>query len=155
MAEPANTPVASSTPQRPVVLHIGDAVEYNPSTYAEFSAAFDVIRPTADERARPAFMAALRERRWGDFAAIFRPHWGSGGEMGKWDRELVDVLPPSVRVFASAGAGFDWADTELLGERGTRPSWLDIIHYTNVAQASSTATRASQPPRPSPTLPSS
>lgn len=38
--------------------------------------------------------------------------------MGLWDSELVDLLPSTVRVFASAGAGFDWADTKLLGERG-------------------------------------
>lgn len=38
--------------------------------------------------------------------------------MGKWDEELISLLPPTVRVFASAGAGFDWADTELLGKKG-------------------------------------
>lgn len=38
--------------------------------------------------------------------------------MGRWDAELIDLLPSSVKVFASAGAGFDWADTKLLGERG-------------------------------------
>ncbi|KAI0108568.1 hypothetical protein GGR51DRAFT_119751 [Nemania sp. FL0031] len=103
---------------KPVVLHIGDPVKYNPETYAEFSALFDVVRPSAEERARPAFMAALREKRWGEFAAIFRPFWGTGGEMGHWDAELIALLPESVRVFASAGAGFDWADVKLLGEKG-------------------------------------
>ncbi len=39
----------------------------------------------------------------------------------KWDAELIDLLPRSVKVFASAGAGFDWADTKLLGERGGHP----------------------------------
>lgn len=38
--------------------------------------------------------------------------------MGRWDAELIDLLPTSVKVFASAGAGFDWADTKLLGETG-------------------------------------
>lgn len=37
--------------------------------------------------------------------------------MGQWDAELVSLLPDSVRIFASAGTGFDWADTELLGQR--------------------------------------
>ncbi|KAI0515442.1 hypothetical protein F5B22DRAFT_190757 [Xylaria bambusicola] len=103
---------------KPVVLHIGDPVKYNPGTYAEFSAQFDIVRPSADERARPAFIAALKEKRWGDFAAIFRPFWSTGGEMGNWDAELIDLLPNSVRVFASAGSGFDWADVELLGQKG-------------------------------------
>ncbi|KAK8062755.1 hypothetical protein PG997_014852 [Apiospora hydei] len=104
--------------RKPVVLHIGDPIQYNPATYAALSATFTVIRPTAAERARPQFLAALRERRWGDFDAVLRPFWGTGGEMGRWDAELVALLPASVRVFASAGAGFDWADTALLGARG-------------------------------------
>lgn len=111
-------PNMASPGTKPVVLHIGDPIKYNPDTYAAFSSAFDVIRPTAAERQRPEFIRALRERRWGDFAAIFRPFWSTGGEMGKWDAELISLLPASCRVFASAGAGFDWADTKLLGERG-------------------------------------
>lgn len=103
---------------RPIVLHIGDPIRYNPTTYAELAARFDVVRPGAAERARPAFLQALRERRWGDFVAVFRPFWGTGGEMGPWDAELIGALPESCRVFAFAGAGFDWADTKLLGERG-------------------------------------
>ncbi|KEY66251.1 hypothetical protein S7711_09179 [Stachybotrys chartarum IBT 7711] len=146
MAEPTNTPVPASTPRStsPVlpqfpahqallplsplrasrsepklrVLHIGDPIRYNPQTYSHFSAQFDVVRPEASERGRAEFIQALKEKRWGEFHAIFRPFWGSGGEMGRWDAELIDLLPPTVKVFASAGAGFDWADTELLGKRG-------------------------------------
>ena len=101
-----------------VVLHIGNPIKYNPDTYEEFSTAFHVIRPSAGERERTEFIKALKERRWGDFHAIFRPFWGTGGEMGRWDAELIGLLPDSVKVFASAGAGFDWADTKLLGEKG-------------------------------------
>ncbi|CAK7216943.1 hypothetical protein SCUCBS95973_002984 [Sporothrix curviconia] len=143
MAEPFNTPVPGATPvvgtpvpastprstspvqemphssmAKPVVLHIGDIVRYNPATYAEFERHFYIVRPHRAERQRPDFMRGLREGRWGNFAAIFRPFWGSGGEMGNWDAELIGLLPASCRVFASAGAGYDWADTKLLGERG-------------------------------------
>jgi lactate dehydrogenase-like 2-hydroxyacid dehydrogenase len=143
MAEPTNTPIPASTPRsaspaplhpisanhllplsparpvvRPKVLHIGDPVCYNLETFAAFSWQFEVIRPEAAERERAEFIKALKERRWGDFHAVFRPFWGTGGEMGKWDAELVDLLPSSVKLFASAGAGFDWADTELMGQRG-------------------------------------
>jgi len=103
---------------KPVVLHIGDPVRYNPATYEAFARQFDVVRPSTPERRRPEFAAALRDGRWGPFSAIFRPFWGSGGEMGRWDRELIALLPASCRVFASAGAGFDWADTKALGEKG-------------------------------------
>lgn len=130
MAEPTNTPMPPGTPihsptpraaspaPKPRVLHIGDPVKYNLETYAAFSAQCDIVRPPAEERERGAFAAALRDGRWGEFEAVFRPFWGTGGEMGAWDAELIGLLPRSVRVFASAGAGFDWADTKLLGERG-------------------------------------
>ena len=39
--------------------------------------------------------------------------------MGRWDRELIELLPPSMQVMASAGAGFDWVDTGVLAEFGT------------------------------------
>ncbi|CAJ2507127.1 Uu.00g083130.m01.CDS01 [Anthostomella pinea] len=124
-------PTGGALGTKPVVLHIGDAIRYNPDAYSAFTTAFEVIRPSAAERSRDAFMAALRERRWGDFSAIFRPFWGTGGEMGQWDAELIALLPPSVRVFASAGAGFDWADVKLLGETG--------IIYCNAGLAASEA----------------
>lgn len=118
MPSPPPPPPPPPSPQKPIVLHIGDPIKYNPDTYALFTSRFTVVRPSAAERERPAFVRALRERKWGNFAAILRPFWGSGGEMGRWDAELVDLLPASVRVFASAGAGFDWADTGLLGKKG-------------------------------------
>ncbi|TDZ13802.1 Glyoxylate reductase [Colletotrichum orbiculare MAFF 240422] len=114
----AIAPATNGTHTKPKVLHIGDPIKYNPDTYALFASQFEVIRPSTPDRQRPAFVAALRDGRWGDFSAVFRPFWGTGGEMGKWDDELVPLLPASCRVFASAGAGFDWADTKLLGERG-------------------------------------
>lgn len=51
--------------------------------------------------------------------------------MGQWDDELISLLPSSVRIFASAGAGFNWADTEALGRRR--------IWYANGAGASDEA----------------
>lgn len=38
--------------------------------------------------------------------------------MGRWDLELIDLLPRSMKVMASAGAGFDWVDTDILGRHG-------------------------------------
>ena len=68
MADPTNTPMPPGTPVRsaspagpkPRVLHIGDPVKYNPDTYAAFALQFDIIRPSAEEREREAFAAALR-----------------------------------------------------------------------------------------------
>ncbi|KAB8276865.1 hypothetical protein BDV30DRAFT_223870 [Aspergillus minisclerotigenes] len=111
------------------ILHIGDNIKYNHDVYARFSSEFEIIQPSAEEREREEFMRALKERRWGDFHAIFRPFWNTGGEMGRWDRELIPFLPKSVKIMASAGAGYDWADVDVFAEHG--------IIYCNGAAASS------------------
>jgi len=51
--------------------------------------------------------------------------------MGQWDEELISLLPSSVKIFASAGAGFNWADVDALARRG--------IWYANGAGASDEA----------------
>ncbi|PYH78070.1 hypothetical protein BO82DRAFT_343465 [Aspergillus uvarum CBS 121591] len=114
---------------KPRVLHLGDPIKYNHDLYARFVSTFDLIRPSTAERARPEFKRALQERRWGTFDAIFRPFWNTGGEMGDWDEELIALLPDSVKVIASAGAGYDWVDVECLARYG--------ITYCNGAAASS------------------
>lgn len=109
----------SNPAPKPVVLHIGDPILYDEAIYARFCELYTVIRPSTEERQRPEFIKALKENRWGDFNAIFRPYWSTGGEMGKWDAELISCLPQGVRVFASAGAGYDWADVDELANHGT------------------------------------
>lgn len=47
--------------------------------------------------------------------------------MGRWDRELIEQLPKSVKVSASAGAGFDWVDTEILAESGECFEFHDLF----------------------------
>lgn len=111
-----NSSMASSS--KPIVLHIGDPVKWNTELFAKFSEDFTVIRPSTEERQRDEFKKALREKRWGDFSALFRPFWNTGGEMGNWDKELIPLLPASCKIFASAGAGFDWVHVELLAARG-------------------------------------
>ncbi|RJE22367.1 hypothetical protein PHISCL_05309 [Aspergillus sclerotialis] len=118
------------TSNKPIVLHLGEPIKFNHDFYnKEFLKRFEVVRNDALDR--PSFIAALKEKRYGDFSAIFRPHFQSGGEMGQWDGELISLLPPSVHIFASAGAGFNWADVEALGRRG--------IWYANGAGASDEA----------------
>ncbi|KAJ6103175.1 hypothetical protein N7486_005602 [Penicillium sp. IBT 16267x] len=115
---------------KPTVLHIGDAIKYNHDFFNnEFTSRFNVIQAT--EADRDAFIQALRYKKYGDFSAIFRPHFQTGGFMGQWDTELISLLPPSVRTFASAGAGFNWADVDVLGQHK--------IWYANGAGASDEA----------------
>ena len=108
----------SEAQTKPIVLHIGDPVKWNTEFYEQFSKDFIVIRPSTQERQRDEFMKALKENRWGNFSAIFRPFWNTGGEMGRWDKEMIPLVPESCKIFASAGAGFDWADVDILAARG-------------------------------------
>ncbi len=109
----------SKPSSKPVVLHLGDPVKYNTELYDHLDSQFDIINPSASDLERPAFLNHLRNKEWGDFVAIMRPFWNTGGEMGRWDRELVNLLPKGVKVYASAGAGYDWVDTDVLAEHGT------------------------------------
>lgn len=67
---------------------------------------------------REEFKQALQTKKFGDFVAIYRPFWGTGGEMSPWNSELIDLLPSSCKIYTSAGAGFDWVDTAALAKKG-------------------------------------
>ncbi|CAI7643985.1 unnamed protein product [Penicillium discolor] len=110
---------------KPIVLHLGDDIRWNHDQYSKFKDAFEIRRSYS--MSRPEFIRALKERQFGDFFAIYRPFWNTGGEMGNWDEELVSLLPASCKVYASAGAGFDWVDTAALAKKG--------IIYCNAAAA--------------------
>lgn len=116
---------------RPIVLHVGDPIKYNHNLHKTLQEQFTVIRPSAKERQRGPFLEALRNGKWGQFHAVMRPFWVTGDEMGRWDRELISLLPKSLKVYASAGAGYDWADVDVMAEAG--------ILYCNGAAASSEA----------------
>ncbi len=104
---------------RPTILHLGDPIRHNPKIHDRLKAQFDIIHVVDKaDLERTAFMKHLKERTWGDFSAIMRPFWRSGNEMQPWNQELIDLLPKSVKVIASAGAGFDWVDDKCLAENG-------------------------------------
>ncbi|KAL1603064.1 hypothetical protein SLS59_004721 [Nothophoma quercina] len=114
-----------SSQPKPTLLHLGDDIKWNHELYNTLTQKFNIIRTYSIKR--DDFKRALQEKKYGNFVAMYRPFWNTGGEMGNWDAELIPLLPKSCRVFASAGAGFDWVDTKLLAEHG--------IAYCNSAAA--------------------
>ncbi|TDZ21639.1 hypothetical protein Cob_v005534 [Colletotrichum orbiculare MAFF 240422] len=91
---------------KPIVLHLGEDIKYNHDYHESiFTERFTVVANEEPDRA--SFIAAFNSIKYGDFSAIFRPHFQSGGEIGQWDDELIPLLPPSIRILASAGAGFN------------------------------------------------
>ncbi|KAI4166177.1 MAG: hypothetical protein LQ342_000063 [Letrouitia transgressa] len=121
----------SAVSVKPTVLFLGDNVIHNHDIYDRLSTQFHIIQPPPADLDRPAFLRHLEKKTWGEFQAIMRPSWHTGGEMGQWDRELIELLPDEVKVYASAGAGYDWVDVSCLAEHG--------ILYCNGAGASSEA----------------
>lgn len=101
---------------KPIVLHLGDDIRWNHGMYDKFQSKFTIKRSYS--MSRKDFAQALRDGSFGDFFAIYRPFWNTGGEMGNWDEELISLLPDSCKIFASAGAGFDWVDTACMAKRG-------------------------------------
>ncbi|KAF4974226.1 hypothetical protein FZEAL_8841 [Fusarium zealandicum] len=110
---------------KPIVLQLGDDIRWNHELYDGFKAQFEIRRSYSMPRAE--FIQALKTKAFGDFFAIYRPFWNTGGEMGNWDEELISLLPSSCKIFASAGAGFDWVDTACLARKG--------VTYCNAAAA--------------------
>ncbi|KAF2263041.1 D-mandelate dehydrogenase-like protein [Lojkania enalia] len=115
----------TETSNRPTILHLGDDIRWNHDLYREFGERFRIERSYS--MGREQFKGALTDRKWGDFVGIYRPFWNTGGEMGNWDLELISLLPKSCKIYASAGAGFDWVDTKTMAEHG--------IIYCNSASA--------------------
>ncbi|KAJ4363915.1 hypothetical protein N0V83_009368 [Neocucurbitaria cava] len=107
----------NTSESRPTILHLGDDIRWNHELYVELGKKFKIERTYS--MGREEFKQALKEKRWGDFVGMYRPFWNTGGEMGNWDKELISLLPPSCKIYASAGAGFDWVDTRTLAAHGT------------------------------------
>lgn len=122
---------------KPILLHCGDDIKWNHELYAKLSSTFDIKRSYSMNREE--FKQALKDKTFGDFSAIYRPFWNTGGEMSPWNSELMsvipslpepistvnanrmpnsDLLPSSCKIYASAGAGFDWVDTQSLAKKG-------------------------------------
>ncbi|CAI7585511.1 unnamed protein product [Penicillium pancosmium] len=110
---------------KPVVLQLGDDIRWNHELYAKFQEHFEIRRSYSMSRSE--FIQALKDKKFGDFFALYRPFWNTGGEMGNWNDELISLLPDSCKVYASAGAGFDWVDTAALAKKG--------VVYCNAAAA--------------------
>ncbi|KAJ4368551.1 hypothetical protein N0V86_009456 [Didymella sp. IMI 355093] len=89
--QPLNVPTqpqANETPHsKPTILHLGDDIRWNQDLYTELTQKFNIIRTYST--GREAFKTALKNKTWGDFVAMYRPFWNTGGEMGNWDEELM------------------------------------------------------------------
>jgi hypothetical protein len=72
---------------KPILLHLGDDIQWNHDLYSQLQAKFNIMRSYSMNR--EDFKTALEHSRFGDFVAMYRPFWNTGGEMGRWDEELM------------------------------------------------------------------
>ena len=77
---------------KPTVLYLGDDIRWNHDLYKKFEQTFTIQRSYSMNR--EDFTNALKKNQFGDFVAIFRPFWNTGGEMGNWDDELMYLYLP-------------------------------------------------------------
>jgi hypothetical protein len=74
---------------KPILLHCGDDIKWNHELYSKLSSTFDIKRSYS--MGREEFKQALKDKKFGDFVAIYRPFWNTGGEMSPWNSELMFV----------------------------------------------------------------
>ncbi|BGP13500.1 hypothetical protein JCM10213_000692 [Rhodosporidiobolus nylandii] len=115
---------------RPRVLVLGHEPKYQTAKWEGFKRNFEVV--PANLTTREAFLTSLREKSYGNFDGIIKLAVETGNEASPWDEELISLLPPSVKLFAAAGAGFDYISLEALNARG--------ISFCNSRGAGDTAT---------------
>lgn len=72
---------------KPIVLHLGDDIKWNHDLYKQLQNKFEIRRSYSLNRAE--FKQALKDKKFGDFVAMYRPFWNTGGEMGNWDDDLM------------------------------------------------------------------
>jgi len=75
---------------KPTLLYLGEPIKWNHDLYQTLCETFNVVR--SESPTRDLFIQDLREGKYGDFSAMYRPDWNSGIEMGNWDSELMYVL---------------------------------------------------------------
>ena len=101
------------------VLQLGtNWTGHNNEAVENFLSAFDVVPVPDEDLQRRTFIENLRSRKWGDFHAIIRPVVYQGAATEPWDDEIVSLLPDTLQIYASVGAGYDWMDIPLLTKRG-------------------------------------
>ncbi|KAG0199536.1 hypothetical protein BGX28_007232 [Mortierella sp. GBA30] len=86
---------------------------------------------TVHEGGREEFIRRCKKGKYDGYAAILWPYAASGN-VGKFDQELVSVLPESISIIALAKAGHDVVDIEACTAKG--------ITVTNTPAAVSAAT---------------
>ena len=75
---------------KPIVLHCGEDIKWNHELYQKLQDTFEIKRSYS--MPRDEFIEALKNKQLGDFYAIYRPFYQTGGEMAPWDAELMFVV---------------------------------------------------------------
>jgi hypothetical protein len=75
---------------KPILLHCGDDIKWNHELYTKLSNTFDIKR--SHSMGREEFKQALKDNKFGDFVAMYRPFWNTGGEMSPWTQSSCSSI---------------------------------------------------------------
>lgn len=96
---------------RQTVLRLGD-IRYAQSKWTEFQKTYDVISINSEENSnttRESFISDLKSGKYDHIVGITRT-FNSVSLTGRFDKELIDALPPNVKFICHNGAGYDQVD---------------------------------------------
>lgn len=110
------------------ILVIGELVY----TKSQFHATnYKILEYNVHEKhSRKDFIARLKSNEYNDVVAIFRRLHDR--DIGRFDAEIIEALPPDVKVISNPGAGYDQIDVNACTTRG--------IYVTNTPDAVREAT---------------
>ncbi|KAL1841165.1 hypothetical protein VTJ49DRAFT_7334 [Mycothermus thermophilus] len=102
----------------PKVLLLED-IKHAHSSWATIESLADVISPTSS--CRQDFLAEAASGAFDGCVAVYRT-WESIVITGKFDAEVLDTLPSSIRFISHKGAGYDQVDVAACTARGIQVS---------------------------------
>lgn len=107
---------------KPTVLLIGGLTHANKEwqAYASKYNLKEFLTGTRND-----FLQNCKDGQYDDVVALYRSN-NSVAQTGPFDRELVAVLPPSLKFICHNGAGYDNIDVEAVTEKGLKVSSTPI-----------------------------
>ncbi|KAI9814433.1 MAG: hypothetical protein M1827_003289 [Pycnora praestabilis] len=105
-------------PQKPKVLLLG-VIDHAHDAWKSLGEVAELIEPEAVERSE--FIKEVKDGGLDGVVAIYRT-FGSFTITGRFDEELVNLLPSSVKFISHNGAGYDQIDIAVCTAKGIRVS---------------------------------
>ena len=115
---------------RKTVLRLGD-IRYAQNKWSEFQKTYDIISINSTENSkttRESFISDLKSGKYNHIEGITRT-FNSVALTGRFDKELIDALPPNVKFICHNGAGYDQIDAAYCATKNIQVG--NVPHLVN------------------------